>query len=598
MPFNGDFYTNSEDKAPSHDFYTQNMKQRGVLEGSWQMRQAYANGSGRTEGSDPNTPNFQTTYARDINGRLGGNTSTYNASGVTGTVKVPGSGQSYNSNRYQVTGSSEENTMKRFIGIAGPLKNKNKKDKNAGTGGKPSGDQGSDGGMAIASNNNVKVGKNAQQSGNQSGGAMFNAGGDINADRSVGFGATNNGGVQQIGGHNSRQTHNQFMFDPNHPAWGGNGTPKAEKTKADKTKADDTKSQDWKAEDMGGRDMGLPRKGQPGSNTGGMPSQYEGMGGDYDATGTGAAPLTGSSSMPTGAPDQGDNFGGGSGRVVKKTRRSGTPGQAEQPFPKPGKRKVGGQGPSWEQEDMGGGDMGLPRPGEPGSNTGGMPPQYTGMDQEVPPTTGLPTTSNTGATSEGPGFFGKMWNKVADRVMTAPDGGPINFNGNTYTRPEGSGPGSRVMGAIGNGESPASAPIQQVNPRGTYGHPMNGAFGGRGPSRRGPQTTRFGDMGMGVPMQGSVPNGGMPSQYEGMGEDYYAGGPQPGRFDMNPLTGGVRPDFGNPNYTGPSRHPQAPTPDFTFGMQSEVAPMMQNVGMADMEMKRQAFRQRSRRPGT
>ena len=25
MPFNGDFYTNSEDKAPSHDFYKQNM---------------------------------------------------------------------------------------------------------------------------------------------------------------------------------------------------------------------------------------------------------------------------------------------------------------------------------------------------------------------------------------------------------------------------------------------------------------------------------------------------------------------------------------------------------------------------------------------
>ena len=571
MPFNGDFYTNSEEKAPSHDFYKQNMMQGGTLEGSWQMRQAYAKGN-PTAGSDLATPEFKTSYSRDANQRMGPGTNAlaYRGRGVSGTSPVPNPGESYNSKRYGSTGSKEELTVKRFFGAKGELE----KSKESTPGKGSPGGQGSDGDMAIASNNNVKVGKNARQSGNQSGGANIQAGGDIDAGSSVGFGATNSGGgVQQIGGHNSRQTHNQFMFDPNHPAWGGDGNPKADKTKSDKPK-DDKKSKDWKAEDMGGRDMGLPRKGEPGSNTGGMPSQYEGMGGDYDATGT------------------------GSGRVVKKTRRAGTPGQAEQPYPKPGKRKVGGQRPSWEQEDMGGRDMGLPRPGEPGSNTGGMPPQYTGMDQEVPPTTGLPTTSNTGATSEGPGFFGKMWNKVADRVMTAPGGGPINFNGNTYTRPEGSGPGSRVMGAIGNGDSPASARIQQVNPRGTYGHPMNGDFGGRGPNRRGPQTTRFGDMGMGVPMQGSVPNGVMPSQYEGMGGDYYAGGPQPGRFDVNPLTGGVRPDFGNPNYNGPSRHPQAPTPDFTFGMQSEVAPMMQNIGMADMEMKRQAFRQRSRRPGT
>lgn len=651
MPFNGDFYTNSEDKAPSHDFYTQNMMNKGVLPGSWQMRQAYANGSGRTEGSNPTSPGFQTTYARDVSGRLGGNSSTYNSRGVSGTTSVPSSGESYNSQRYGKTGSSEENTINRFFGTMGKDKTKKSKEsKEPKTGGGSSGDQGSDGAMAIASNNNVKVGKNAQQSGNQAGGANIQAGGDINANRSVGFGATNNGGVQQIGGHGSRQTHNQFMFDPNHPAWNGGG----DKTKSDKPK-DDKKSKDWKAEDMGGRDMGLPRKGEPGSNTGGMPSQYEGMGGDYDATGTGSKPptkpTTGGSLVET-APDQGDNFGGGSGRVVKKTRRTGTPGQAEQPYPKPGKRKVGGQGPSWEQEQ----ETTTPKyPGSiettEGTPTTGLPTTPSGSDIEkfrggVPagtgqtPTTGAPPdVSNSTGAPKGPGFFGRMWNKAADRVMTAPGGGPINFGpgaadaaphpdvanwqranatgmpagqqamgsigtgaptpmGEIGPGPRGIGPGSRVMGAIGTGDSPASAPIQQTNPRGTYGHPMNGAFGGRGPTRGAPQTTRFGDMGMGVPMQGSVPNGGMPSQYEGMGQDYNAGGPQPGRFDMNPITGGVRPDFGNPRYQGPSRHPQAPTPDFTQGQTGYAGVGMQGIGQADMEMKRQAFRQRSRRPGT
>jgi hypothetical protein len=632
MPFNGDFYTNSEDKAPSYDFYTQNMKQRGILPGSWQMRQAYASGSSRAEGSNPSNPSFQTSYSRNVGDRLGGNTSTYNARGVTGTTSVPTSGESYNSQRYGKTGSSEEETIRRVVGTVGKkAKEKKSKEKTPGTG--SPGDQGSDDGMAIGSNNtnSNKFGKNAQQSGNQSGGANIQAGGDINGGRSIGFGATNTGtGVQQIGGHGSRQTNNQFMFDPNHPAWSGGGgggeTPKEKKPPKDKGKPKGDKDTKWAPEDMGERDMGLPRKGQPGTNTGGMPSQYEGMGGDYDATGTGSTPRT--SMTP---PDQGDNFGGGSGRVVKKTRRTGTPGQAEQPYPKPGKRKVGGQGPSWEQEQ----ETTPPKyPGAidttEGSPTTGLPKAPSGSDIEkfrggVPagtgqtPTTGAPpTVENSTGAPKGPGFFGRMWNKAADRVMTAPGGGPINFGpGAEYERvpdrglpqaptpmgeigpgSRGIGPGSRVMGAIGAGDSPASARIQQVNPRGTYGHPMNGDFGGRGPNRRGPQTTRFGDMGMGVPMQGSVPTGGMPSQYEGMGQDYNAGGPQPGRFDMNPITGGVRPDFGAPNYTGPSRHPQAPTPDFTFGMQSEVAPMMQGMGMADMEMKRQAFRQRSRRPGT
>jgi hypothetical protein len=194
-----------------------------------------------------------------------------------------------------------------------------------------------------------------------------------------------------------------------------------------------------------------------------------------------------------------------------------------------------------------------------------------------------------------------MWNKAADRVMTAPGGGPINFNGNTYTRPQDEaqkeqwqnadsrglpagptsmgeigtgaptpmgeigpgpraiGPGSRVMGEIGAGDSPASAPIQQVNPRETYGHPMKGAFGGRGPTRGAPKTTRFGDMGMGVPMQGSVPNGGMPPQYEGMGEDYDATGtgstPPQIAPSRHPRPGGPREP-----YVGPSRHPRPPLP--------------------------------------
>jgi hypothetical protein len=620
MPFNGDFYTQDEGTAPSHDFYTQNMKNKGVLPGSWQMRQAYANGSGGTEGSNPNSPSFQTSFSRNVGDRLGGNSSTYNARGVTGTTSVPTSGESYNSQRYGKTGSSEENTINRVFGTFG--KAKTKKDKNSKTGGGSSGDQGSDADMAIGSNNtnSQKFGRNASQSGNQSGGANIQAGGDINFGKSVGAGATNTGtGVQQIGGHGSRQTNNQFMFDPNHPAWSGDGggkpkggkpkgdKPKGDKPKGDKPKGDKTKGDTdtkWAPEDMGKRDMGLPRKGQPGSNTGGMPSQYEGMGGDYDATGTGSTPptkpTTGGSLVET-APDQGDNFGGGDPRRVTKTRRKGTPGQAEQPYPKPTKRKVGGQGPSWEQGDEGSLAKKFPDAIEgtstEGTPTTGLPTTPSGTDIEkfrggVPagtgqtPTTGAPpTVENSTGAPKGPGFFGRMWNKAADRVMTAPGGGPMNYGpGAEYTRtpdrglpagpqvmgeigtgapapmgeigpgPRGIGPGSRVMGAIGAGDSPASAPIQQVNPRGTYGHPMNGDFGGRGPARRGPQTTRFGDMGMGVPMQGSVPNGGMPPQYEGMGGDYDATGPQPAT-SRHPRPGGPRTP-----YEGPSRHPRPPLP--------------------------------------
>lgn len=595
MPFNGDFYTQDEGKAPSHDFYTQNMQNKGVLPGSWQMRQAYANGSGGTEGSNPNSPSFQTSYSRNVGDRLGGNTSTYNARGVTGTTSVPGSGESYNSKRWGATGSNEENTLKNFFGAKGKLK----KSKESTPGKGSPGGQGSDEDMAIASNNNVKVGKNARQSGNQSGGANIQAGGDIDAGSSVGFGATNNGGVQQIGGEGSRQVHNQFMFDPNHPRWSGNP---GDKPKADKPKADTPKEPEkWGPEDWGDRDMGLPRKGEPGSNTGGMPSQYEGMGGDYDATGTGSKPPTGSTPGTSTPPDQGDNFGGGDPRVVKKTRRKGTPGQAEQPYPKPTKRKVGGQGPSWEQGDEGSLAKKFPDAIEgtstEGTPTTGLPTTPSGTDIEkfrggVPagtgqtPTTGAPpTVDNSTGAPKGPGLFGRMWNKAADRVMTAPGGGPINFGpGAEYTRtpdrglpagpqvmgeigtgaptpmgeigpgPRAVGPGSRVMGAIGAGDSPASAPIQQVNPRGTYGHPMNGSFGGRGPGRGAPRTTRFGDMGMGVPMQGSVPNGGMPPQYEGMGGDYDATGPQtaPSR---HPRPGGQRTP-----YEGPSRHPRPPLP--------------------------------------
>lgn len=596
MPFNGDFYTNSEEKAPSHDFYKQNMMQGGTLEGSWQMRQAYAKGN-PTAGSELATPEFKTSYSRDANQRMGPGTNAlaYRGRGVSGTSPVPNPGESYNSKRYGSTGSKEELTVKRFFGAKGELE----KSKESTPGKGSPGGQGSDGDMAIASNNKVKVGKNARQSGNQSGGANIQAGGDIDAGSSVGFGATNTGsGVQQIGGENSRQVHNQFMFDPNHPRWSGDP---GDKPKADKPKADTPKEPEkWGPEDWGDRDMGLPRKGEPGSNTGGMPSQYEGMGGDYDATGTGSKPPTGSTpgtSMT--APDQGDNFGGGDPRRVTKTRRKGTPGQAEQPYPMPSKRRVGGRpeinGPSWEQGNEGSLDEKYPDAIE-GTATEGTP--TTGLPARTP-TTGLPATTGqtpttgappagtptTGAPPKGPGIFGRMWNKAADRVMTAPGGGPINFGpGAEYTRtpdrglpagpqvmgeigtgaptpmgeigpgPRAVGPGSRVMGAIGAGDSPASAPIQQVNPRGTYGHPMNGSFGGRGPTRGAPRTTRLGDMGMGVPMQGSVPNGVMPSQYEGMGGDYDATGPQtaPSR---HPRPGGPRTP-----YVGPSRHPRPPLP--------------------------------------
>ena len=620
MPFNGDFYTQDEGKAPSHDFYTQNMQNKGVLPGSWQMRQAYANGSGGTEGSNPNQPAFQTTYARDVSGRLGGNTSTYNASGVTGTTSVPGSGESYNSKRWGATGSNEENTVKNFFGAKGKLK----KSKESTPGKGSPGGQGSDEDMAIASNNNVKVGKNARQSGNQSGGANIQAGGDIDAGSSVGFGATNNGGVQQIGGENSRQVHNQFMFDPNHPRWSGNpgDKPKDDKPKADTPKPKPTP--DNGTPKPGGMFHVVPNKKAPPSPTGssstppttttnppqkpgGMPHGMPRGGGP----GSGTPPSSTGSSSPTPQgpsweqpgtstpPDQGDNFGGGDPRVVKKTRRKGTPGQAEQPYPKPPKRRVGGQGPSLEQGNEGSLAEKYPDAIEGTSGeapTTGLPKTTPGTDIEkfrggVPaetgqtPTTGAPPagTPTTGAPPKGPGFFGRMWNKAADRVMTAPGGGPINFGpGAEYTRtpdrglpagpqvmgeigtgaptpmgeigpgPRAIGPGSRVMGEIGSGDSPASAPIQQVNPRGTYGHPMNGAFGGRGPTRGAPRITRFGDMGMGVPMQGSVPNGVMPPQYEGMGGDYDATGPQtaPSR---HPRPGGPRTP-----YEGPSRHPRPP----------------------------------------
>ena len=632
MPFNGNFGTNSEDKVPTHDFYSQNLRNKGVVEGTWQLRNAYNNGSGVTEGSQVNTPAFQSSYARDANQSLGPGTNplAYRGRGVTGTSPAPNPGESYNSKRWGATGSNEENTLKNFFGAKGKLG----KTKESTPGKGSPGDQESDDGMAIASNNKVKVAKNARQSGNQSGGANIQAGGDIDAGSSVGFGATNTGsGVQQIGGENSRQTHNQFMFDPNHPRWSGDpgDKPTADKPTADKPTADKPKPKD-----------DTPTESTP--------------------------PTTGESPGPY---DQGDNFGGGDPRRVQKTRRKGTPSE---PYKRPVGRKVGGRPDSsvasWEHADMGGRDMGLPRPGEPGGDgVGGMPPQYARMDKGTPPTTGAPPTTGTevelwsgngtpttglppdqpqgtpptgtpttGAPPKGPGIFGRMWNKAADRVMTAPGGGPINFGpgaadaaphpdvanwknaqsrglpagptsmgeigtgaptpmGEIGPGPQGIGPGTRVMGAIGAGDSPASAPIQQPSPRGTYGHPSDGSFGGRGPGRGAPKTTRFGDMGMGVPMQSSAPAGGMPPQYEGMGGDYDAS-VQPGRHDMSPITGAVRPGFGAPGYTGTSRHPQAPTPDFTQGQTGYSGVGTQGMGMADMEMKRQAFRQRSRRPGT
>jgi len=160
--------------------------------------------------------------------------------------------------------------------------------------------------------------------------------------------------------------------------------------------------------------------------------------------------------------------------------------------------------------------------------------------------------------------------------------------------PRAIGPGTRVMGSIGSGDSPASAPIQQTTPP--------GAYGGRGPV---PGQAKPGALQTSNPWQNPMNgyNAYAMQQSQKMGFDPSQAqappmGQQPGRHDMNPITGAVRPDFGNPNYTGPSRHPQAPTPDFTQGQTGYAGVAMQGMGEADMEMKRQAFRQRSQRPGT
>jgi hypothetical protein len=150
----------------------------------------------------------------------------------------------------------------------------------------------------------------------------------------------------------------------------------------------------------------------------------------------------------------------------------------------------------------------------------------------------------------------------------------------------------RTIGVNGVGSNPAAAPIQNTAPPGVYG--------GRGPVGR---TARPGALPSNDAWQGKMNgyNAYAMQQSQNMGFDpsqMVPTGPQPGRHDMNPLTGAVRPDFGNPSYQGPSRHPQAPTPDFTQGQTGYAGVGMQGIGQADMEMKRQAFRQRSRRPGT
>ena len=139
MPFNGDFYTQNDGKAPSHDFYSQNLRNKGVLEGSWQMRQAYAQGGSHSSGemrgninpiqsapamgSNPANPGFSSTYARDINTSLGSNGRVgYEASSATGTTGVPNSGPSYNSNRVKGSGSNEESTIRKFFGGPGKMK--------------------------------------------------------------------------------------------------------------------------------------------------------------------------------------------------------------------------------------------------------------------------------------------------------------------------------------------------------------------------------------------------------------------------------------------------------------------------------------------
>ena len=679
MPFNGDYYTNTKDLAPSHDFYQQNLMNKGVLPGSWQMRNAYAEGR-MALGSDVNSPAFQTSYARDINtgGRAPG--TEYQARSVSGTMRAPQGGTAYGP-------GSEETTMTNFFGKMNKLKDrksKESKDKDP-KGGPGPGNAGGTGMGSQQSGNtsnssnktrarNMSQSANVNQSGNQiiSGGNTTIDGDFAQAQIGAGATALSRGASLQ-----------HFMFDPNHPFFNGGPGPKPPTGGPDLPPPQSPTPQPptnppggptpqppkgkWSPEDRGVMDMGIPRPGQPGSNTGGMPSQYEGMGGDYDATG-GAAPA------PT------------------PTKKTPTPTNTPTP-----------NGEGWRPSDRGVMDMGVPRPGQPGSNTGGMPPQYAGMGGDYdaslgaprtvgntppvpagpkattgtdivpyrggPPATATPGGAPTGAPTGGapttglpqkqPGFLGRLWNRAADRVMRGTTYGPgpeyvsqetsnwmADNRGLPSGGPAGALPSAAPMGALpagpqltgynraaqsqaqnmgitlqagtnyglspsavadmtrgnsANNGSPASTPTRSGG--------ATGAYGGRGPARRTASVGRYGE----TPAQPSSPmvNPNNPNNLDmysltaqkgiaaaGGYNPAASGLPQPSRHDFNPETGALRPDFGNPSYTGPSRHPSPPARDMTQGQTGYAGVAMQAIGAADSELKRQAFRNRSKRPGT
>jgi len=663
MPFNGDYYTNTKDLAPSHDFYQQNLMNKGVLPGSWQMRNAYADGR-MALGSDVRSPGFETSYARDINtgGRAPG--TEYQARSVSGTMRAPQGGTAYGP-------GSEETTMTNFFGKMNKLKDKKTKES---TGKTPKGGPGPDdtGGTGMGSqqsgntsnSSNKTRARNMSQSANvnQSGNQIISGGnttidGDF-AQAQIGAGATalSRGASLQ-----------HFMFDPNHPFFNGGPGPKPPTGGPELPPPQSPTPQpptnppggptpqppkgEWAPEDRGVMDMGIPRPGQPGSNTGGMPPQYEGMGGDYDATGgKGAQPAPTPPSKPGGSFLGAPRGGGGPSSVMPsnpgptpEARQNGsflgaprTVGNVPSPvFP-------GSQGPTSKEL--------VPYQGGPPATTtpGGAP---TGAPTGGAPTTGLPPKQ--------PGFFGRLWNRAADRVMRGttygpgpeyvsqetsnwmadnrglPSGGPagelpsgtpfgalpagpqltgynraaqsqaqnmgINLQAGTNYGLSPSGVANMTRGNSANNGSPASTAISAGG--------ATGAYGGRGPARPTAKVGRYGE----TPAQPSSPmvNPNNPNNLDmysltaqkgiaaaGGYNPAASGLPQPSRHDFNPETGALRPDFGNPSYTGPSRHPRPPARDMTQGQTGYAGVAMQAIGTADSELKRQAFRNRSKRPGT
>ena len=526
MPFNGDFYTQAEGKAPSHDFYSQNLRNKGTLEGSWQMRQAYAQGGAQSSGemrgninpiqgvnaagSNPANPGFSSTYARDINTSLGSNSRVgYEASGATRTTGVPNSGPSYNSRRVQGSGSNEEFTIRKFFGGPGKKKkDKTEKSKAAAGPGSPPGITESSGGDMRQSGN--KAGGNNIIGNDMSGGNNI-VGNDMSGNMGAQGNINSGSGTQNNLGAFARQSSLNLSFGPNSPF---------------------------------NNPAGAPPAGNPPAAGGGAP--------------------------PAGAPP-----------AAKKARaprapkaKPGTPA-AKQPAP----RNVDVYTATAEKGIADAKARGAGN-GVPGA--GFVPPVTPGMAQ---PTTQLQTATQ----NQNPGNIGVGNTPVASQPQ-APQ--PPATTGLPQVQGQALDMPTRMMGVNGDNTNPSGAPIQRAA--------ATGAYGGRGPSGRiaKPGALPSNDAWQGkmngynaYAMQQSQNMGFDPSQMAPMG-------PQPGRHDMNPLTGAVRPDFGNPSYQGPSRHPQAPTPDFTQGQTGYAGVGMQGIGQADMEMKRQAFRQRSRRPGT